>query len=90
MFVLWRTGLRSLNWLRDEPDCEMAASALRGVGVQGATRTLVESRMGAVARDAFRFPSPLVEPDVPVASIRLSDRIHSGLTDERLGVSPDA
>jgi hypothetical protein len=46
--------------------------------------------MGAVARDAFRFPSPLNEPDVPVASIRLSDRIHSRLTDERLGVSPDA
>ena len=38
--------------------------------------TLVESRIGAVARDAFRFPSPLIEPDVPVASIRLSDRIH--------------
>jgi hypothetical protein len=46
--------------------------------------------MGAVARDAFRFPSPLIEPDVPVARIRLSDRIHSRLTDGPLGVSPDA
>ena len=35
----------------------------------------VESRMGAVAREAVRFPSPLIEPDVPVSSIRLSDRI---------------
>jgi hypothetical protein len=43
--------------------------------------------MGAVTREAFRFPSPLIEPDVPISSIRLSDRIHCGLTDERLGRS---
>jgi hypothetical protein len=29
-----------------------------------------------VAREAPRFPSPLIEPDVPIASIRLSDRVH--------------
>jgi hypothetical protein len=43
--------------------------------------------MGAVTREAFRFPAPLIEPDVPISSIRLSDRIHCGLTDERLGRS---
>jgi hypothetical protein len=37
---------------------------------------LVESRVGAVAQNACRFPSPLIEPDVPLASIRLSDRFH--------------
>jgi hypothetical protein len=25
---------------------------------------------------ATRFPSPLIKPDVPVSSIRLSDRLH--------------
>ena len=39
----------------------------------------VESRMGAVAwglRPALRFPSPLIEPDVPISGIRLSDWLH--------------
>jgi len=35
----------------------------------------VESRLGAVAR-RLRFPTPLIEPDVPISSIRLSDWIH--------------
>ena len=35
--------------------------------------------MGAVAwglRPALRFPSPLIEPDVPISGIRLSDWLH--------------
>jgi hypothetical protein len=37
----------------------------------------VESRMGAVAAETSpRFPSPLIEPDVPISGIRLSDRLH--------------
>jgi hypothetical protein len=38
----------------------------------------VESRMGAVAWGlwpALRFPSPLIEPDVPISGIRLSGRL---------------
>ena len=27
-------------------------------------------------RDAFRFPSPLIKPDVQISRIRLSDRLH--------------
>ena len=39
---------------------------------------VVESRKGAVpsARAPARFPSPLIKPDVPISSIRLSDRFH--------------
>ena len=38
----------------------------------------VESRMGAVleALPIARFPSPLIEPDVPISGIRLSDWIY--------------
>src|SRR5713101_7138388 len=39
----------------------------------------VESRKGAVPESycmPTRFPSPLIKPDVPVSSIRLSDRLH--------------
>src|SRR5438094_1423310 len=40
---------------------------------------MVESRKGAVPESycmPTRFPSPLIKPDVPVSSIRLSDRLH--------------
>ena len=40
---------------------------------------VVESRTGAVAGGLWptlRFPSPLIEPDVPIAGIRLSDWFH--------------
>ena len=40
---------------------------------------MVKSRMGAVAWGQWpapRFPSPLIEPDVPVSGIRLSDWLH--------------
>jgi hypothetical protein len=41
----------------------------------------VESRKGAVTRrDAFRFPSPLIKPDVRISRIRLSDCLHHRLT----------
>src|ERR1041385_3416655 len=42
----------------------------------------VESRLGASA-DAEappRFPAPLIKPDVPISSIRLSERLHLRLT----------
>jgi hypothetical protein len=42
-------------------------------------RALVESRMGAVAWGlwpALRFPSPLIETDMPISGIRLSDWFH--------------
>src|SRR4051812_1309353 len=47
-----------------------------------ATRS-VESRKSAVRGllAAARFPSPLIKPDVPFSSIRLSDRIHHQLTE---------
>lgn len=35
----------------------------------------VESRLGAVA-SMLRFPTPLIEPDMPISGIRLSDWIH--------------
>jgi hypothetical protein len=38
----------------------------------------VESRKGAkcIPRRMTRFPSPLIKPDMPISSIRLSDRFH--------------
>jgi hypothetical protein len=45
---------------------------------------LVEPRMSAVASgSALRFPPPLIEPDVRISRIRLSDRPH----DEAHGLS---
>src|SRR6202162_6715088 len=46
-------------------------------------RLLVESRKSAVRGllAAARFPSPLIKPDVPFSSIRLSDRFHHQLTE---------
>jgi hypothetical protein len=35
----------------------------------------VEERLGAVA-SKLRFPTPLIEPDLPISGIRLSDWIH--------------
>lgn len=47
-----------------EGNCLTGLAAFRpqriGQGVSFPCSRLVESRMGAVARDAFRFPSPLV------------------------------
>src|SRR3981081_4943973 len=40
---------------------------------------MVESKMGAVAWGhwpAPRFPSPLIEPEVPISGVRLSDWLH--------------
>jgi hypothetical protein len=31
-----------------------------------------------------RFPSPLIKPDVPISSIRLSDRLHATHTQVRV------
>jgi hypothetical protein len=31
---------------------------------------------------AARFPSPLIKPDVPFSSIRLSDRLHHQFTED--------
>ena len=40
-------------------------------------RPSIELRKGAVTRrDAFRFPSPLIKPDVRISRIRLSDCLH--------------
>ncbi len=35
-----------------------------------------EGRGGLGHVASLRFPSPLIEPDVPIYSIRLSDRLH--------------
>jgi hypothetical protein len=46
----------------------------------------VESRMGAVAWGLWpapRFPSPLIEPDVRISRIRLSDWLHRWAHDGR-------
>jgi hypothetical protein len=44
----------------------------------------VESRKSAVRGRlaAARFPSPLIKPDVPFSSIRLSDRLHHQFTED--------
>ena len=42
-------------------------------------KTVVESRMGAVAWGRWpapRFPSPLIELDMPISGIQLSDWLH--------------
>src|SRR5262245_46458870 len=46
------------------------------------SRRLVESRTsaGADGKAPSRFPSPLIKPDVPISSIRLSDGLHRRLT----------
>jgi len=52
------------------PKAHIRSSAAKGT---------VESRKGAVPESycmPTRFPSPLIKPDVPVSSIRLSDRLH--------------
>src|ERR1019366_7144848 len=33
-------------------------------------------------QSAGGFPSPLIKPDVPISSIRLSDRLHPQLTED--------
>src|SRR5215468_8757746 len=50
-----------------------------GAGRMRTAEGEVESRMGAVAWGLWptlRFPSPLIEPDVPISGIRLSDWFH--------------
>src|SRR5262245_3272258 len=50
------------------------------------TGAVVESRMGAVAWGRWpapRFPSPLIEPDVRISRIRLSDWLHPKAHDGR-------
>jgi len=45
----------------------------------GAISRPVESKMGAVAGGLWpspRFPSPLIEPEVPISGVRLSDWLH--------------
>ena len=49
------------------------------LNLAGAVIAPVESRKGARSEptgEPTRFPSPLIKPDVPVSSIRLSDRLH--------------
>src|ERR1700686_5801084 len=48
-------------------------------GPMSATEALVESRVGAVAWGLWptlRFPSPLIDTDMPISGIRLSDWLH--------------
>ena len=65
-----------------KPDFSRRLDALRGPPEgRGFSPALphpwVESRMGAVgATKPPRFPSPLIEPDVRISRIRLSDKIH--------------
>src|SRR2546429_6294807 len=43
----------------------------------------VEDGRGSLGHAAtLRFPSPLIEPDVPISGIRLSDRLHREAHDE--------
>ena len=50
-------------------------SSTDGSSRQGARR--VEDGRGSLGHSAtLRFPSPLIEPDVPISGIRLSDRLH--------------
>jgi hypothetical protein len=44
----------------------------------------VEEGRGSLGHAATpRFPSPLIKPDVPISSIRLSDRLHRKTHGER-------
>jgi hypothetical protein len=61
--VCTHTGCDVTNW---HPDSELLECP-------------VESKMGAVAGGLWpspRFPSPLIEPEVPISGVRLSDWLH--------------
>src|SRR5713101_513529 len=45
----------------------------------------VEDGRGSLGHSAtLRFPSPLIEPDVPISGIRLSDWLHREYTESKL------
>jgi hypothetical protein len=72
-----RTSDRATDGMISVREARSAVAPIRN-GHQAAD-VMVESRMGAVAWGlwpALRFPSPLIEPDVPVSGIRLSDWLH--------------
>ena len=55
------------------------ASHLRSGAVKGrnVSNGRVEDGRGSLGHSAtLRFPSPLIEPDVPISGIRLSDWLH--------------
>ena len=74
--------------LRPGPRCGPRLAPSRRLAMAPLVEPGVESRMGAVAWGQWpapRFPSPLIEPDVPVSGIRLSDWLHRkahGVTDQ--------
>ncbi len=65
-------------WCSINADGSLSPDSFRARPVR-VTEDMVESRMGAVAWGLWptlRFPSPLIEPDVPISGIRLSDWFH--------------
>ena len=64
-----------LRYLKSRTRRAWIGFRLRRIGAARARVNGVESRRGAVP--VARFPSPLIKPDVPISSIRLSDRLHA-------------
>jgi hypothetical protein len=50
-----------------------AATAVTSISRLGRVE---DGRGGLSLRQSLRFPSPLIEPDVPISGIRLSDWFH--------------
>src|SRR4029077_16593393 len=66
------------RWQRSIRPCVDAGVEINEV-VRRVTSLTVESKMGAVAGGLWpspRFPSPLIEPEVPISGARLSDWLH--------------
>jgi hypothetical protein len=84
-----REGGNSCAW-RAEPPGDVYRAVRRSGGVEdgrGGDRTgewLLAASFryvgGASIRPWLRFPSPLIEPDLQISSIRLSDWFHERLT----------
>jgi hypothetical protein len=74
-------GLCSRQAMLPDPKSGAIGSEIAHFGQQ--MPLLVESRKSAVRGPlaAARFPSPLIKPDVPSSSIRLSNRLHHQLTE---------
>src|SRR5215468_3390847 len=68
-----RASLKGLSGASADPAVPDADAAAAQWAV------VVESKMGAVAWGQWptpRFPSPLIEPEVPISGVRLSDWLH--------------
>jgi hypothetical protein len=59
-------------------------SRLRSVALQVPSGRVEDGRGNLGHAATLRFPSPLIEPDVPISGIRLSDWLHREAHGEKL------